>query len=126
MTMSDDAPWRVCILTSFRGGPYYVEIAPGDSQLDKLHLNLPESRKARIETAIHYAEKAVWYESCESEGHAMERARAIRALPPLFIRSLIESDNPQWVDLGAMALGFPFPYTIPETEAQRHLRLTQL
>jgi putative endonuclease len=50
----------------------------------------------------------VWYESFSSEAQARARCAEIKAMPHAWQRRLVDSSNPDWVDLWDEVTGYPF------------------
>jgi hypothetical protein len=117
----------VCILAKSRRGPYWVDVAPSLSALDALaseytRRDLMPGEEPSLRDVVLVA----WYETCASMAEAEFRAEEVRHYSPLGLRSLVEFSNPQWLDMGAEAVGFPFPATLPELWGMPHRPVTGL
>ncbi|MEB1529244.1 hypothetical protein [Xanthomonas sp. WHRI 7945] len=76
--------------------------------------------------AAPVATLAVWYEECENEAAALLRAAEISRLSHCRQRRLIDSFNPQWLDLSGMSIGFPLIVTLPERKGLGYHLMTDL
>ncbi len=119
----------VCILANVRRGPYWVDVAPGGAAMESLARNHTLRRRMKGE-AVSEGDVVlpVWYAACECMAEAERRAEDLRRWSPLWQRSLIEQTNPQWLDLGAMAIGLPVALVtaLPEEEGMPHRAVSTL
>jgi hypothetical protein len=117
----------VCILAMTRRGPYWVDVAPSLSALAGLASQY--TRRDLLpgeEVSLRDVVLVAWYEAYASRAEAEFRADEVRQYSPLGLRSLIEYSNPQWLDMGAEAVGFPWPTTLPERLGMPHRPVTEL
>ncbi|MCC4594927.1 endonuclease [Xanthomonas campestris pv. phormiicola] len=119
-------PYLACILAETRSGPYYIATAPTPQALDGLGKTLRERNSVRGQTEDPVAILAVWYEECENEVAALLRAAEISRLSHCWQRGLIESSNPQWLDLSGLCIGFPLIVTLPEYKGLSYHLVTDL
>ncbi len=119
----------VCILSNVRRGPYWVDVATSGAAMDSLARNHTLRRRMKGE-AVSESDVVlpVWYAACECMAEAERRAEDLRRWSPLWQRSLIERMNPQWLDLGAMAIGLPIGWVtaLPEEEGMPHRAVSAL
>jgi hypothetical protein len=121
-----DAP-AACILAKSRRGPYWVDVAPSLSALSALARQYTlRDLVPGEEVSLRDVVLVAWYETCASMVEAELRAEEVRQYSPLGLRSLIEISNPQWLDMGAEAVGFPWPTTLPEHLGMPHRPVTEL
>ena len=121
-----DAPeWVACIYANRRSGPYITHVAPDVGTMDHLRRKaaqlLPADAAGNVRPTF-----VVWYEVCGEEAAADTRAAEVRRLPLVWQRGLIELSNPQWFDLGAMAMGFPSSHTVPPEDGLPYYSAAQL
>jgi|GEM_PF-3477433 len=119
-------PYLACILAETRSGPYYIATAPTPQALDGLGKTLRARNSVRGQTEDPVAILAVWYEECENEVAALLRAAEISRLSHCWQRGLIESFNPQWLDLSGLSVGFPWIFTLPERKGLSYHLVTDL
>lgn len=119
-------PYLACILAETRSGPYYIATAPTPQALDGLGRTLRERHNVRGQREDPVAILAVWYEECENEVAALLRAAEISRLSHCWQRGLIESRNPQWLDLSGLSVGFPLIVTLPEHKGLSYHLVTDL
>lgn len=117
----------VCILAKSRCGPYWVDVTPSPCALDALaskytRCDLMPGEEPTLRDVVLVA----WYETCRSIIEAELRAEEVRHYSPMGLRSLVELSNPQWLDMGAEAVGFPWPATLPELWGMPHRPVTGL
>ncbi len=119
----------VCLLAKARRGPYWVDVAPSLRAMDALArtYTLREVMPGEEVTARDVVLVA-WYEACASLSDAEGRADELRKCSPLWQRGLIEHANPQWLDMGGDAVGFPtqFLTTLPESVGMPHRPVSEL
>lgn len=126
---TDPAAFLVALLASVRHGPFFIEVAPDIETLERLRQDRRNALSAAGETRVHrLVEFVVWHEGYADEAAAWARAAELRTWPVRLQRALVETTNPQWVDLGGVGIGFPTPWlhTIPEHDGVRHLRVSEL
>jgi putative endonuclease len=119
-------PYLACILAETRSDPYYIGTAPTPQALDGLGHSLRARHSVRGQTDEPVAILAVWYEECENEVAALLRAAEISRLSHCWQRGLIESSNPQWLDLSGLSIGFPLIVTLPEHKGLSYHLVTDL
>lgn len=123
-----DAP-VVCILANARCGTYWVDVAPTSAAMESVARNYTLRRRWKGE-AVSESDVVlpVWYAACECMAEAERRADDLRRWSRLWQRSLIERKNPQWLDLGAMAVGFPVAWVtaLPEEQGMPHRAVSML
>ncbi|QDI04546.1 GIY-YIG nuclease family protein [Xanthomonas cerealis] len=122
----NDTPHLACIMAETRSGPYYIATAPTLQALEGLGRILRERNSVRGEKEDPVAILAVWYEECENEVAALLRAAEISQLSHCWQRGLIESFNPQWLDLSGVSVGFPWIFTLPERKGSSYHLVTDL
>lgn len=119
----------VCMLANARCGPYWVDVAPASAAMESLARNYTLRRRSNGQ-AVSESDVVlpVWYAACECIAEAERRAEDLRRWSPLWQRSLIERKNPQWLDLGAMAIGFPVAWVtaLPEEQGMPHRPVSAL
>lgn len=124
--LRNGVPYLACILAETRSGPYYIATAPTPQALDGVGRRLRERNSVRGYQEAPVAILAVWYEECENEVAALLRAAEISRLSHCWQRGLIESFNPQWLDLSGMSIGFPFIVALPERRGLGYHLVTDL
>jgi len=126
ITARNGVPYLACIMAETRSGPYYIATAPTPQALDGVGKTLRERNSVRGQTEDPVAILAVWYEECENEVAALLRAAEISRLSHCWQRGLIESFNPQWLDLSGLSVGFPWIFTLPERKGLSYHLVTDL
>lgn len=114
------------MLAETRSGPYYVAVVSEAEEMEFVGRCLMARNWVRGQDENPLIPLAVWYEECENEAAALVRAAEIRCLPQHWRRGLIESINPQWVDLGGIVSGVPLSRTLPEREGLPYYQISQL
>lgn len=91
----------VYLLASKRNGTLYIGVT------SNLIQRIWQHRQGEVEGFTHrYGVKTlVWYEQHESMASAIARAKAIKQWPRLWKLRLIESRNPDWLDLWSQIIG---------------------
>lgn len=116
--------WLACIYATRREGPFIVTFAENYEEMDALR-----KRAVRVlpgDCGITQPALVVWCQVCGNEEAAVALANRINHLTILWQRGLIESINPQWVDLGAVVSGCPVVYAIPIEEGFPYYQAAQL
>lgn len=128
MSRAADAPdaseWLACIYTTRREGRYIVTFAETYEEMDSFR-----KRAVRVlpgDGGITQPALVVWYHQCGNEDTAVALVNEINHLTLLWQRGLIESRNPLWVDLGAVAVGFDTVFALPMEEDAPYYQAAQL
>ena len=120
----DASEWLACIYATRREGPYIVTFAETYKEMDSLR-----KRAVRVlpgDGGLTQPALVVWYQPCGNEDAAVALVNEINHLTLLWQRGLIESRNPQWVDLGAVAVGFDTVFALPVEEDAPYYQAAQL
>ncbi|PPU77285.1 MULTISPECIES: endonuclease [Xanthomonas] len=100
-------PYVVYLLAYARRDAFYIDVASDLLAIEGRCRHLVAQQRATLPEPGVRALLMTWFEVCNDPAAAQARANEIRRWTHAWQRRLVETLNPQWLDLAAYALGFP-------------------
>lgn len=115
-----DATITVYLLAYARSGAFYIDVAHRHGEIHSKRMDLYAIQEQRFAPEQLTPLLLVAIEPFDEATEAWARCAALRAMPQLWQRQIIDARNPDWLDLDALIIGFPYISGIGERSIVSH------